>query len=60
MTPEFREWFFPFISAVFGGAGVYAAIRADLADLKARMERAENQSDTAHRRIDDLLASRRN
>lgn len=59
MTPEFKEWFFPMMGALFGGVGVYAAIRADLADLKARMMRAEIQSDKAHQRIDDLLASHR-
>lgn len=60
MSPEFKEWFFPFMSAIFGGAGVYAAVRADLADLKARVLRTEIQSDKAHQRIDDLLATRHN
>ena len=50
-----HDFIVPLISAAIGGAGVYAAIRADLADLKARMMRAEYQSDTAHKRIDDLL-----
>jgi len=45
----------PLFSAAVGGAGVYAAIRADLAELKARIIRMESSSDGAHRRIDDLL-----
>jgi len=58
MSPELKELLFPLLSAVSGGAAVYAAIRADLADLKARVLRTEIQSDKAHQRIDDLLATR--
>jgi hypothetical protein len=38
-------------------AGAYAAIRADLARLHARVDIALMAGDTAHRRIDDLLAN---
>ena len=41
--------------ALCGGFAAYVAIRADLADLKARIKIAEKTSDHAHRRIDDIL-----
>lgn len=45
------------ISALVGGIAAYAAIKSDLADLKARMKHAEDANRRAHERIDDLLKS---
>lgn len=45
------------LSALFGGVAAYVAIRSDLADLKARMNHAEETGKRAHQRIDDLLKS---
>jgi hypothetical protein len=42
-------------SALFGGVAAYVAIRSDLAELKARMQHAEDANKRAHERIDDLL-----
>lgn len=44
-------------SALFGGVAAYVAIRSDLAELKARMQHAEDANKRAHERIDDLLRS---
>jgi hypothetical protein len=51
--------------AIVGGAAVYAGIRADLAELKARVQSAEsgvasavNAALRAHDRIDHLLRDR--
>jgi len=43
------------IGALIGGGSAYVAIRADLADLKARMNNAEKSADGAHERIDKIL-----
>jgi hypothetical protein len=43
------------ISALVGGIAAYAAIKSDLADLKARMQLAEEANKRAHERIDDLF-----
>lgn len=40
----------------FAAVGVYAAIRADLAQLNARLKRAEEDASRAHDRIDSLIA----
>ena len=45
-----------FFGAAFGGIAVYAAIRSDLADLKARMNLVEKSADAAHSRVDQLLS----
>jgi hypothetical protein len=42
------------IGAAAGAAGAYAAIRSDLAALKARMEIHEKSLERAHARIDDI------
>lgn len=46
------EWVLQLLALVCGSAGVYAAIRADMAYLRARV-------DSAHDRIDDMLGKRR-
>jgi len=43
------------IGAAIGGGSAYAAIRSDLADLKARMSNAEKTADNAQERIDKIL-----
>ena len=43
------------IGAAAGALGAYVAIRADLADLKARMINVERATDTAQTRIDKIL-----
>jgi hypothetical protein len=41
---------------ILGAAvGAYVAVRAELAYLRAKVERVEKSVDTAHRRIDNLL-----
>lgn len=49
MTPEF--WL-QLVLAVGAGAGVYAAIRADLVSAKLRAEQAVESAKDAHGRID--------
>lgn len=39
----------------FAAVGVYAAIRADLAQLNARLKNAEDNAKRAHDRIDSLM-----
>lgn len=53
------DWVFQIIGPAAGAAGVYAAIRADLAALhvkadsaKAAADEAKNAAGEAHRRID--------
>ena len=41
--------------ALCSGAGVYAAIRADLARLHERTQNASESAATAHTRIDAIL-----
>lgn len=43
------------IGAAAGALGAYVAIRADLADLKARMTNVERATDSAQNRIDKIL-----
>jgi hypothetical protein len=43
------------IGAAAGALGAYIAIRADLADLKARMLNVERATDSAQTRIDKIL-----
>lgn len=43
------------IGAAAGALGAYVAIRADLADLKARMANVERAADSAQSRIDKIL-----
>lgn len=49
------EWLPQVIGAVAGAAGVYAAIRADLARLHERATMALASADKAHERIDSML-----
>ncbi len=49
MTPDF---ILQLMISLAAGAGVYAAIRADLARSIALAEQAVKSSDEAHRRID--------
>jgi len=43
------------IGAAAGALGAYVAIRADLADLKARMTNVERATESAQSRIDKIL-----
>lgn len=48
------------IAQVIGPAiAVYVAIRVDLAVTKDRADRAIESADEAHRRIDDMMGTRR-
>lgn len=53
------DWLYQLLTAGIGGAGAYAAIRADLARLHERATQAKEAADEAHRRIDDLFNHRR-
>ena len=44
----------PLFAIVGPALAVYAAIRADLARLNAKTDKAAQAADTAHRRIDEL------
>ena len=46
------------IGAGIGGAAVYAAIKSDLSELRARVVILERSNDKAHERIDTLNESR--
>lgn len=59
MEQLFLQFLGPLIGAVIGGVAAYVAIRADLAELKARMIIAEKVADNAHERIDAIMARRR-
>ncbi|MHB1430389.1 MAG: hypothetical protein ACYCVW_17030 [Rhodocyclaceae bacterium] len=52
------DWFVQVLGAFCGAAGVYAAIRADLAYLRAKAESAEASASRAHVRLDDFLQLR--
>lgn len=49
------DWLPHVLGAVAGAAGVYAAIRADLARLHERATMALASADQAHKRIDTIL-----
>lgn len=53
------DWVFQLLTAGAGAAGVYAAIRADLARLHEKATQAGKSADEAHQRIDDILLKRR-
>lgn len=53
------EWAWQVLSMAAGAGGVYAAIRSDLAYLRARAEGAAASAEKAHGRIDDLLMQKR-
>lgn len=48
------EWVFQVLTAGAGAAGMYAAIRSDLARLHERSTQALASADKAHSRIDQL------
>lgn len=55
MNFEFGTIIQAIIGAAAGALGAYVAIRADLADLKARMTNVERATDSAQTRIDKIL-----
>jgi hypothetical protein len=55
MNFEFGTIIQAIIGAAAGALGAYVAIRADLADLKARMTNVERATDSAQGRIDKIL-----
>lgn len=59
MEQLFLQFLGPMIGAIIGGVAAYVAIRADLAELKARMTIAEKVGDNAHDRIDSIMQRRR-
>ena len=48
------DWIYQLLTAGAGAAGVYAAIRADLARLHERVSMALESATKAHERIDNL------
>lgn len=52
MDPQF---ILQIVMAFGSGAGVYAAIRADLARLHERANMAKESADQAHKRIDHMM-----
>ena len=48
------DWIYQLLTAGAGAAGVYAAIRADLARLHERASMALASAEKAHERIDTL------
>jgi len=60
MTPEmWLQLGLGVMGAISAGAGVYAAVKGDLAHTRALAEQAVNDASKAHDRIDILLQSRR-
>lgn len=53
------EWVLDLLPAVGVAVGMYAAIRSDLAYLRAKAEQAVASAESAHRRIDDFFQQRR-
>lgn len=49
------EFLLQVVISISAGAGVYAAIRADLATLHANTKHATESANTAHRRIDEIM-----
>jgi len=60
MEPSFQEFITPLLGAIGGGFAAYAAIRADLAALKARVTIIEVQANKAHDRIDQSIQAHAN
>lgn len=52
------EWIFQIIGMAGTAAGIYAAIKADLAALHVKADMAAKSADQAHQRIDSLLNQR--
>jgi hypothetical protein len=49
------DWLFQIIGMAGTAAGIYAAIKADLAALHVKADMAAKSADQAHQRIDSLL-----
>lgn len=49
------EWLFQIIGMGATAAGIYAAIKADLATLHLKADQAAQQAAKAHERIDHLM-----
>lgn len=54
------DWALQVIGIVAGAAGVYAAIRADLAYIRAKAEDAHSSASSAHARLDRFFEINRN
>lgn len=52
------EWVLQIVGMVAGAAGVYGAIRADLATIRVKAELAHGAADKAHERIDRFFDGR--
>lgn len=52
------DWLFQLLTAGAGAAGMYAAIRADLARLHERATQAMEAAQRAHDRIDNIHQQR--
>lgn len=52
------EWAIQLAGLVGGAAAVYAAIRADLAYIRAKAEDAHESAGKAHERIDSIFTHR--
>ncbi len=53
------EWVFQLVGMAGTAAGIYAAIKADLAALHVKADMAAKSADQAHQRIDSLLNAQR-
>lgn len=53
------DWLFQLLTAGAGAAGMYAAVRADLARLHERATQAMEAATRAHERIDNLSRGNR-
>lgn len=52
------EWIFQLIGMAGTAAGIYAAIRADIAALHVKADMAQESAREAHQRIDAMLGRR--
>jgi len=52
------DWIFQLIGMAGTAAGIYAAIRADIAALHVKADMAHEAANHAHQRIDALLGHR--
>ncbi len=60
MTPDLQNAAFQILSVIASAFGAYAAIRADLAKLQARVDNIEKSVDRANDRIDDSIIRHNN
>lgn len=49
------EWLFQIVGMAATAAGIYAAIRADIAALHVKADNAAKAANEAHQRIDQLM-----